>query len=176
MTNQDISEKLANIAFLSVGSNLGNRKKNINLKKYKLEKKNIKIIKSSNNYESFSWPNKKHPKFINVVIKVRTSLSEYQLMKQCLKIEQELGRKRANNKKNMPRICDIDIIDYNGKVLNGSNIQKLILPHPKMHDRNFVILPLFEITKTWIHPLKKISISKLLNSLKVEDLRTIKLI
>ena len=62
------------------------------------------------------------------------------------------------------------------KIVNGSNRQKLILPHPKMHNRNFVILHLFEITKSWIHPLKKISISKLLNSLEVEDLRTIKLI
>jgi len=174
--NRDTSEKLVNIAFLSVGSNLGNRKRNINLTKYKLEKKNIKIIKSSNNYESFSWPNKDHPKFINAVLQVKTSLSEYSLMKKCLKIEQELGRKRASTKKNMPRICDIDIIDYNGKILNGSNSQNLILPHPKMHNRNFVILPLFEITKTWIHPLKKISISKLLNSLEIKDLRTIKLI
>ncbi len=176
MINQDISEKLVNIAFLSVGSNLGNRKKNINLVKYKLEKKKIKIIKSSNNYESISWPNKNHPKFINVVLKVKTSLSEYQLIEKCLKIEKELGRKRVSTKKNMPRICDIDIIDYNGKVLNGANSQKLILPHPKMHNRNFVILPLFEISKSWIHPLKKISISKLLNSLEIEDLRTIKLI
>ena len=118
MINQDISEKLANIAFLSVGSNLGNRKKNINLIKYKLGKKNIKIIKSSNYYESFSWPNKNHPKFINIALKVRTSLSEYQLIKKCLKIEKELGRKRVNTKKNMPRICDIDIIDYNGKIVN----------------------------------------------------------
>ena len=176
MINQDISENLVNIAFLSVGSNLGNRKRNINLTKCKLEKTNIKIIKSSNNYESISWPNKNHPKFINVVLQVRTSLSEYSLMKRCLKIEQELGRKRANTKKNMPRICDIDIVDYNGKILDGTNNQKLILPHPKMHNRNFVILPLFEITKTWIHPLKKISISKLLNSLEIEDLRAIKLI
>ena len=84
MTNQDISEKLANIAFLSVGSNLGNRKKNINLTKYKLEKKNIKIIKSSNNYESFSWPNKKHPKFINVAISVKTHLLPYLILKKPL--------------------------------------------------------------------------------------------
>ena len=76
----------------------------------------------------------------------------------------------------MPRICDIDIIDYNGKVLNGSNIQKLILPHPKMHNRNFVILPLFEISKSWIHPIKKVSICNLINSLKSEDLRSIKII
>ncbi len=176
MINQDISEKLVNIAFLSVGSNLGNRKTNINLVKYKLEKRKIKIIKSSNNYESISWPNKNHPKFINVVLQVKTSLSEFKLMKKCLEIEQELGRKRVNTIKNMPRVCDIDIIDYNGKILDGSNIQKLILPHPKMHNRNFVILPLFEISKSWIHPIKKISISKLLNSLEIKDLRTIKLI
>jgi len=51
----------------------------------------------------------------------------------------------------------------------------LTLPHPKMHRRNFVLLPLFEIAKTWIHPIKKVAIKELVNSLKTKDLRTIKL-
>ena len=92
----------------------------------------------------------------------------------CLAIEKDLGRKRK--KKNDPRSCDIDIIDYDKKIVKCTKNQDLTIPHPKMHKRNFVLIPLFEVTKTWIHPLKKISIKELVNSLKTEDLRAIKLI
>ena len=94
-------EKRAKIVFLSIGSNLGNKRKNIEFAKFKLEKNNIKIIKSSKNYETLSWPNKKKPKFINIVLKVKTFLSPQKLMKKCLYIEKELGRER--NKKNEPK-------------------------------------------------------------------------
>tara|TARA_Y100000590_G_C15692575_1_gene1003972 strand:- start:397 stop:912 length:516 start_codon:yes stop_codon:yes gene_type:complete len=171
-----MSEKLVKTAFLSIGSNLGNRKKNINIAKFKLEKNKINVIKSSNNYETLSWPNKKNPKFINVVLKVKTTLTAYELMKKCLQIENELGRKRTIGKKYLPRTCDIDIIDYDRLILKGINNHNLILPHPKMHIRSFVILPLFEIAKTWIHPLKKISVKELLNSLDIKELRAIKLV
>ena len=63
MRKQDISENLVNTVYLSIGSNLGNKKRNIEKAKYFLEKNSIKILKSSNIYESFSWPNKNHPKF-----------------------------------------------------------------------------------------------------------------
>ena len=169
-----MSEKRAKIVFLSIGSNLGNKIKNIELVKFKLEKNNIKIIKSSKNYETLSWPDKKKPKFINIVLKIKTFLSPKDLMKKCLYIEKELGRLR--NKKNEPRTCDIDIIDYDKKIQKSTKNQNLIIPHPKMHKSNFVLLPLFEIAKTWIHPLKKASIKDLINTLDVEDLRTIKLI
>ena len=94
-------------------------------------------------------------------------------MKECLLIESELGRIR--NKKYEPRTSDIDIIDYDGKILMNANDQNLTLPHPKMHRRNFVLLPLFEIAKTWIHPIKKVAIKELVNSLETKDFRTIKL-
>ena len=95
-------------------------------------------------------------------------------MQKCLYIEKELGRLRK--RKNEPRICDIDIIDYDKKIQKNTKNQNLIIPHPKMHKRNFVLLPLFEIAKTWIHPIKKASIKDLINALDAEDLRTIKLI
>ena len=167
-------EKQAKIAFLSIGSNLGNKIKNIELAKYKLEKNNIIIIRASKNYETFSWPNKKEPKFVNIVLKIKTFLSPKDLMRKCLYIERELGRLRK--KKNEPRICDIDIIDYDKKIVKSTKSQNLTIPHPEMHKRNFVLLPLFEIAKTWIHPIKKVSIKDLINALDSEDLRTIKLI
>ena len=167
-------ENQVKIAFLAIGSNLGNKEKNICLAKYKLLSNDVKLIKSSSNYETLSWPNKKEPKFINTVIKISTILSPMALMQNCLNIESDLGRRRS--KKNEPRICDIDIIDYDQKILKGANNKKLILPHPEMHKRNFVLLPLYEIAKSWIHPVKKKKINKLIKLLDIEDLRTIKLI
>jgi len=169
-----MSEKQAKIAFLSIGSNLGNKKRNIELAKFKLEENKIIIIRSSKNYESLSWPDINKPKFLNVALKIKTFLSPKDLMKKCLYIERQLGRIRK--KKNEPRICDIDIIDYDKKIQKRTKSLNLTIPHPKMHKRNFVLLPLYEIAKTWIHPLKKVSIKDLINALDAEDLRSIKLI
>ena len=74
---------------------------------------------------------------------------------------------------NQPRTCDIDVLDYDRKIINQKNLK---LPHPRMHTRNFVLLPFFEINKTWIHPLKKIDIKKLLSFIKESDLIAIKLV
>ena len=81
MIKQDISGNQAKIAYLGIGSNLGNRIKNIEISKFKLELNNIKILRSSNYYESLSWPNTKEPKFINIVLKVKTTLSSLNLLK-----------------------------------------------------------------------------------------------
>ena len=171
MKKQDTSENLVNIAYLAIGSNLGNKTNNIEISKFELEKYKIKILKSSSNYKSKSWPDRTKPSYINIVIKVKTSLTHFELLKICNLIELKFGRLRL--KKNAPRTCDIDIIDYNKKVLNEKN-RKLILPHPRMNKRNFVLLPLFEIEKSWKHPESKINIVNLIDSLPVKDLRSIK--
>jgi|TARA_B100001105_G_scaffold243600_1_gene224691 2-amino-4-hydroxy-6-hydroxymethyldihydropteridine diphosphokinase len=167
-------ENQAKMVFLAIGSSLGNKERNICLAKYKLQTNGIKLIKSSNNYETLSWPNIKQPKYINAVIKISTNLTPLKLMQECLNIEKELGRKRV--KKNEPRICDIDIIDYDQKILKIISSLKLTLPHPEMHKRNFVLLPLFEIAKSWIHPIKKKEVKNLIKSLDIKDLRSIKLV
>ena len=165
-----MSEKQAKIIYLSLGSNLGNRKRNIEKIKFKLHSKNINIIKSSNYYETLSWPNPKNPKFYNVILKVSSDLKILELLKICKQIETSLGRKKAP--KNSPRTCDIDIIDYNQKIsTNGINI-----PHPRMHLRNFVLIPLFEIEKTWKYPNSKRNIKNLIFSLSNSDIRSIKLV
>ena len=171
MKKQDISENLVNQAYLAIGSNLGNKINNIEKAKFELEKYKIKILKSSSNYSSESWPDKSMPKYINIIIKVKTSLLPIQLLRICKLIELKLGRIRS--KINAPRTCDIDIIDYNKKIFNEKNDQ-LILPHPRMNKRNFVLLPLFELNKSWKHPKSGINIVNLINSLPVKDLRSIK--
>ena len=79
-----------------------------------------------------------------------------------------LGRKKTP--KNSPRECDIDLIDYNNIKLSD----KIILPHPRMHTRNFVLLPLYEINRNWKHPVTKQHIKKLILSLPKKDITSIK--
>jgi len=168
---QDTLENPAKPAYLAIGSNLGNKINNIEIAKFELEKYKIKILKSSSNYLSESWPDTKNPNYINIIIKIKTSLEPLKLLKICNLIESKLGRIRS--KKNAPRTCDIDIIDYDKKILDEKN-SKLILPHPRMNERNFVLLPLFEVDKSWKHPKSNINIVNLINSLPIKDLRSIK--
>ena len=163
-------EKQAKIIYLSIGSNLGNRKKNIEKTKFELYSKGVNIIKSSNYYETLSWPNPNNPKYYNIILKVSSDLKILELLKICKQIETSLGRKKAP--KNSPRTCDIDIIDYNQKItVNGINV-----PHPRMHLRNFVLIPLFEIEKNWRYPNSKRYIKNLIFSLSNSDIRSIKLV
>ena len=165
-----MSEKQAKIIYLSVGSNLGDRKKNIEKTKFELYSKGINIIRSSNYYETLSWPNPKNPKFYNIILKVSSDLKILELLKICKQIETSLGRKKAP--KNSPRTCDIDIIDYNQKI----TVNSIKVPHPRMHLRNFVLIPLFEIEKNWRYPNSKRYIKDLIFSLSNSDIRSIKLV
>ena len=173
MIKRDISENLVNIVYLGIGSNLGNKRRNIENAKYLLEKNSIKIIKSSNIYETYSWPNKNHPKFYNIVIKIITKLKPINLFFTIKNIEKKIGRKKSQV--NSPRTCDIDILDYKGlnyKLYAKNN--KLLIPHPRLHNRNFVLFPLFEIEKNWKHPLKKTKIQDLIGKLDNSSLYSIK--
>ena len=171
MKKQDTLENQVKQSYLAIGSNLGNKIANIHIAMSELEKNKIKIKKISSHYLSKSWPNPLMPSFINIVIKIETVLTPLELLKICNFIELKLGRTRS--KKNDPRTCDIDIIDYDKKILNIRS-NKLIIPHPEMTKRNFVLLPLFEIDRGWKHPESKISIVNLINSLPIKDLRSIK--
>ena len=168
MIEQDTLENQVKNIYLGIGSNLGNRKNNIEKAKFQLIENRIKILKLSNYYESLSWPDPKKPKFINIVIKISTNLTPKKLIKLCKQIETKLGRKKAP--KNSPRQCDIDIIDYDEQILKGS----IIFPHPRMHMRNFVLFPLYDLDKNWIHPVSKQSIKSLILSLSNRDIRSIK--
>ena len=168
MIKQDILENQAKCIYLAIGSNLGNRINNIEKAKFKLFQLGIVIVKSSSYYESLSWPNTKNPKFLNIVLKINTNLKPLELLKKCKEIEINLGRKKSY--KNSPRQCDIDLIDYKRFKI----IDEIILPHPRMHNRNFVLLPLFEINKDWTHPTTKHHIKSLILSLSNRDITSIK--
>ena len=158
--------------FLGLGSNLpskfGNRFKNINLAISNLEQNNVKVIKKSSFYETPSYPDFKNPKFINVVISVISELSPSDLASVLISIETKLQRKR--DRKNDPRTCDIDIIDFNNEIINFKckNLD-FAVPHKKASYRNFVLYPLEEICPNWIHPVSKKPISILIKNLSKED-------
>ena len=97
-----------------------------------------------------------------------TSLKPINLFFIIKDIEKKLGRKKTL--KNSPRECDIDIIDFS----NSNMKSEVILPHPRMHIRNFVLFPLFELNKNWRHPILKQNIKKLINALPKKDIRSIK--
>ena len=161
---------------LGLGSNLsssfGDRFDNLNLATSYLEAYQIKIIKRSSYYETPSYPDIKNPKFINIVIEVTTSLPPEDLASILLFVEEKLERKRI--KKNEPRTCDIDIIDYNGKVMDFAYKNLIFkVPHEKLIYRNFVLFPLQEIAPKWVHPKNKNSIDVLINKLSNEEKKSI---
>ena len=156
------------MVYIGIGSNLGNRVNNIEKAKYFLNLNGINILKSSSYYETLSWPDPDKPKFINIVIQSNTKVSPEKLLKIFKSIEKKLGRKKKS--KNSPRTCDIDIISYNQRILTGN----ITIPHKRMHKRNFVLIPLFELNKNWFHPKTNENIKKLIFSLSIKDIRSIK--
>ncbi len=170
MKKQGISENQAKIVFIGIGSNLGQRKTNIEKAKFLLAEYNLDFILVSSYYETPSWPDPAKPKFLNIILKLKCQYNPQELLKICKSIETRLGRKIA--KKNAPRTCDLDIIDFN-KLVSKKNT-KINLPHKMMHKRNFVLFPLFEIQKDWIHPGKQIDIKTLISLLPDRDIRSIK--
>ena len=162
--------------FLGIGSNLsssfGSRFKNIEKAISYFKANQVEIIRQSSFYESYSYPNKNDPKFINIIIEILTDLPPEDLVSVLIFIEEKLGRKRI--KKNEPRTCDIDILDFNGRVMEFNyNNSKFIVPHKGLTYRNFVLFPLEEIVPNWIHPETKVKISELIGKLSEEDRKSI---
>ena len=161
---------------LGLGSNLsssfGDRFQNIDLAVSALEGYGIQLKKRSSFYESLSYPNKKNPKFINIVIEIETNLPPEDLASVLIFIEEYLERKRK--KKNDPRTCDIDIIDYNSKTIDFKYKDlDFTVPHTKLIYRNFILYPLQEILPDWKHPKTKELISALIENLPKEDKNSI---
>ena len=161
---------------LGLGSNLsssfGDRFENLNLAISYLETYQIKIINRSSFYETPSYPDIKNPKFINLVVDVSTYLLPEDLASVLIFVEEKLERKRI--KKNEPRTCDIDIIDYNGKVMEFTYKNLIFkVPHEKLIYRNFVLFPLQEVAPKWAHPKTKDSIDVLINNLSNEEQKSI---
>jgi 2-amino-4-hydroxy-6-hydroxymethyldihydropteridine diphosphokinase len=149
------------IAYISIGSNLGNRQKNCLRAIEFLEKRGIIVKKKSSMYETKPWGVKDQPQFINMALEVETELEPHELLRTLKDVEKEVGR--GATFKWGPRIIDLDILLFNDLFLREDNLQ---IPHPLMHERDFVLKPLCEIAPERIHPLLKVSICDLLQELE----------
>ena len=149
---------------INIGSNLssifGNKYENVSTAIKLLIESGVIIKKISNFYQSPSYPNKNFPKFVNVGALVNCKIDHKQLLVEIKQIEKKLGRLKA--KKNAPRVCDIDIVDFNNLIFKNIDLE---IPHPRCHQRNFVLYPIKEIDSNWIHPVLGKSIDFLIGDL-----------
>lgn len=149
--------------FLSIGSNVGDRLQNCKDAIENLaDSKEITAIKTSSFYETEPWGDIEQDWFINCVIEIETELNADALLALIQNIEKRFGRNRV--KKGGPRIIDFDIIFLNSEIIKTEN---LIVPHPLLHKRRFVLMPLSEIAPDCIHPVLKKSAADLLR--QVDD-------
>lgn len=154
-------------AYISIGSNLGDRLGYIREAKRKLEQsQEIVIRRASSVYETEpvgycvkgqGSGGDEQPWFLNMVTELETTLKPLSLLELLLGIENRMGRKR--NKKHGPRNIDLDLLLYDDVILDSD---KLTLPHPRMHRRKFVLVPLAEIAPTVVHPSLKKTVEELL--------------
>lgn len=152
------------IAYISLGSNIGDRQENIENAIQLLKEKKISITKSSSYYETKPVGYVEQPDFINAVVEVKTYYSSFELLQILLGIEERMHRIRI--KKWGPRIIDLDLLLYADEVHNSD---KLVLPHPEMHKRLFVLEPLLEIAPKLSHPIIGGALEDMRQLLRGED-------
>jgi 2-amino-4-hydroxy-6-hydroxymethyldihydropteridine diphosphokinase len=144
-------------AYIGIGSNLGNRQYHC-LKAIELiERSGQKISKISSLYETEPWGVRKQPAFINMAVEIETGLPPRELLILCKRIEKRMGRKKTVRWG--PRVIDLDILLYDDLAVKDDDI---VIPHPLMHRRAFVLEPLSEIAPEKVHPLLKKKITDLL--------------
>jgi len=157
-----------NNIFIALGSNLKNPKKQIENGILSIKKINdVKILKESHLYETPPVGILNQPNFVNAVVKISSSLNPQELLDELLNIENIAGRIR--NKKNGPRILDLDILLFNDFILNKDN---LTIPHPRMHERLFVLIPLKDIDRNIVIPNQG-AIKDIINKLAPENINRI---
>jgi 2-amino-4-hydroxy-6-hydroxymethyldihydropteridine diphosphokinase len=147
------------LIYLSLGSNIGDKLGNIEKAIAKISFLTGMPVRKSSLYETEPWENRDQEEFLNQIIAVKTELGPTDLLNELLKIEMALGRIRS--KRNAPRTIDIDILIFRDLILNKPN---LILPHPRIHLRKFILIPMNEIAPDLIHPVFNVRMNELLKT------------
>lgn len=155
------------IVYLALGSNLGDRLENLKQAIASLPPQ-MDVKAKSHVYETPPWGYEDQPRFLNQVLKTQTYLQPEQLLKHIKRLEVALGRKATF--RNGPRMIDIDILMYDDLVLNTSI---LTLPHPHMHERGFVLLPMMDIAPDVIHPLSGKTVREMLVSCNLGGIKQV---
>jgi 2-amino-4-hydroxy-6-hydroxymethyldihydropteridine diphosphokinase len=146
------------IVYLGIGTNLGKREENLKQAVARIGKDIGPVLKSSSIYETAPWGFESNDEFLNMVVQVETKLIPSGLLGRVLMIESLLGRIREE-KRYSSRLIDIDILLYDDLIVEE---ESLTIPHPLLHKRKFVMVPLCEIASDVIHPVLKMSMAQLL--------------
>jgi 2-amino-4-hydroxy-6-hydroxymethyldihydropteridine diphosphokinase len=141
--------------YLALGSNLGDRLENLKEAIAALPPQ-MEVKAKSSVYETPPWGYEDQPKFLNQVLKAKTYLDPEPLLKHLKRLEVALGRKESFP--NGPRLIDMDLLFYDDLVLNRPS---LVIPHPRLHERGFVLLPLMDINPELVHPVNKKSVREM---------------
>jgi 2-amino-4-hydroxy-6-hydroxymethyldihydropteridine diphosphokinase len=152
------------IVYLALGSNMGDRQENLRQAVAALPPQ-MMVKAKSHIYETPPWGYENQPKFLNQAVKAETYLEAEPLLKHLKRLEIALGRQASFP--NGPRSIDIDLLFYDDLVLNTP---LLTLPHPRMHDRGFVLLPMMDIAPDLVHPVIRKSIREMLASSNLDGI------
>ncbi|MHC1718403.1 MAG: 2-amino-4-hydroxy-6-hydroxymethyldihydropteridine diphosphokinase [Acidaminococcaceae bacterium] len=152
------------IAYIALGSNLGEKKQNILTAINYMEQSGLKVLAVSSLLETEPYGVTDQPFFINAAVKIETELAAHDLLKLLLAIELKMGRVRKRHWGE--RNIDLDLLLYDNLVIKDKD---LVLPHPDMQNRLFVLSPLAEIAGDVVHPVFKITISDMLDNLASGD-------
>ena len=145
---------------LSLGSNLGDRLKAIQLCIDTIHSSIATVVKVSKVYETPSWGFESDP-FYNCAVVIHSSKSPQKLLSSLLSLEKKMGRVRKNSQNYEARVIDIDIISINEEIIETDSLK---VPHPEMQNRNFVLYPMSDLNLNWEHPILKKSVLELLSS------------
>jgi len=148
-----------NITYIGIGTNLGDKLKNIHSAYHFIQSKIGVISKKSDIYKTPPWGFASTEEFYNSVIEVKTFLEPEILLDELQKIEILLGKKQSYKIGYSSRVIDLDIIDFNNKIINSN---RLSIPHSHLAERNFVLYPLADVCPNWNHPKTNKTISQLI--------------
>ena len=151
--------------YLALGSNLGDRLANLKQAIDSLTPQ-MEVRAKSSVYETPPWGYADQPKFLNQVVKAKTYLEPEPLLKHLKRLEVALGRQASFP--NGPRLIDMDILFYDELIVNTPS---LVIPHPRLHERGFVLLPLMDISPDLVHPLSRKRVREMAAQSDVRDIK-----
>jgi len=156
------------IVYLALGTNIGDRPANLRAA-IKALSSEIKVVTESKIYETPPWGYENQPAFLNMAVKCETVLEPESLLKRLKQLEVQLGREQSFHWG--PRLIDIDILFYDDLILKS---EPLSIPHPRLHERGFVLAPLADIAPDFVHPVLKKTIKELLTGVDVNNIHPYK--
>ena len=152
------------VAYIALGTNLGNRPDNLRAALGALPPE-VSVLAESHIYETPPWGYEDQPAFLNMVVKAETSLEPGALLEYLKQLEVQLGRE--GNFRWGPRLIDLDILFYDDLVIDTP---PLVIPHPRLHERAFVLVPLADVAPNLIHPVLEHSVHEILARINIQEI------